>query len=265
MRVWLRLLNTTFQEAMEYRVEGVIWFLYDVLPPIVMVFLWLAAYREQSVVAGYTLPEMLFYYLGTMVLRTLVTVHSEWEIAWEVRQGTLSNYLVKPLNPWVYWLADQLAWKAVRLLFLTPVVAGTVLWLLGELAPPRLGVEHAVALPLALVLAFLLCYGIKLALGMTAFWITDIGGVMGLYEVLAYLFSGTILPLDLLPPVLQQIAALLPLQYIYYFPLSVALGRVSSVDLWQGLLAQTLWTAGSLALARVVWQRALVRYEAVGG
>jgi ABC-2 type transport system permease protein len=265
VKKYLLLLNLALQDALQYRVEGLIWFLFDVLPPFMMVFVWVAAYRETEQISGYTLATMLGYYLGLALLRSALTTHPEWDIAEAIRDGKLALLLLKPLDPWGYWLVGDVPWRLTRLLMLAPIMLIAFVLLGGQLQPMNPGVETALALALSLPLAFLLCFFLKLLIGFAGFWLLEINALAGLFEVAIYLFGGTIVPLELLPESLRIMAALLPFEYIYAFPLALALGRVDGDEIWRGLALQAFWTAGLFWLARLFWRGGLRRFEAVGG
>lgn len=265
MRKYTAMLKVSFQDAMEYRVEAAIWFLYDVVPPFMMVFLWTAAYQEGETAPGFTLAGILTYYLAMLFLRTMVTPHVEWTVDWDVRMGYLSRYLIRPVNVWGFWLASEVAWKGVRLFLLLPVLVGAMVLLAPYLTMPSLGPWEVLASLVSVVMAFILCFFLKLNLGLTAFWLLDVGAVAWLYEAVVMLSSGTWLPLELLPPALASVARLLPFQYVYYFPANLLLGRVHGAELAAGLAGQVLWVLAAYLLARALWPLALRRYEAVGG
>jgi ABC-2 type transport system permease protein len=263
--LYVALWRITLQEALQYRVEAAIWFLFDILPPIMMAFLWLAAYESQASVAGYDLSSMLLYTLGVMILRTVITAHTEWGIDHEIRQGILSTYLVRPFSYWAFCFVAETAWKAVRAMLITPVLIACLIWLGPHLRMPALGWSQVPPLLLSLVLAYVLCFFVKLCLGFLCFWATDIGGIATLYEVVVYVFGGVLLPLDLLPEPLQAVAAALPLRYIYYVPLSLLLGRLDGPGAWAALATQLGWIGVMALVAGVLWRHGLRRYEAVGG
>ena len=265
MRTQLALLGFFLQEALQYRVESAIYFLWDVLPPLMMLFLWLAAYEEQPIIAGYSLSEMLVYTVGVMVLRTVTTSHIEWGMDYEIRQGILSTNLVKPLGVWSFWFTGELAWKIVRGLLIAPVLLGCLLWLgptMREAAP------SPDRLPLVLVSAFLgyqVCFLMKLCLGFVGFWTNDLSGPSTLYEVLAAVLGGVLIPLAFLPEQLRFVAKLLPIQAVYNVPLGVMLGKDVGGSPWVGIGMQLGWIVLLWLLASVIWRAGLRRYEAVGG
>ena len=263
--LYLALWRMVLQEALQYRAESVIWFLFDVSGPIMMAFLWLAAYEGQASVAGYDLSSMLLYTLGVMVLRSMIDTHIEWDVNSQIREGTLSMHLVRPFNVWGLWFLTGTAWRAMRVMLVTPVLLGCLVWLGPYLRASELGWERAPLLVLAVGLAYLVSFFLKLCIGFTAFWLTEMFGILALVEVTSVVFGGMLLPLDLLPPALRALAAALPFQYIYYVPLSVMLGRLDGAELWTALAIQVGWAAALGLLAYAIWRRGLRRYEAFGG
>jgi ABC-2 type transport system permease protein len=129
VRLYLALLKISIQDSIQNRVESSIWFLYEMLPPLMMAAVWLEAYRHQDSVAGYSLSEMLAYTLGMLVLRGAVTIYTEYRMDDEIRQGTLSAYLVRPINLWAYWFVDGAGWKTIRYILTVPVMVGALIWL----------------------------------------------------------------------------------------------------------------------------------------
>lgn len=265
LRLYVALWRVAFQEALQYRAESAIWFLYDVLGPIMMAFVWLAAYQGQSQVAGYDLGAMLLYTLGAMVLRNAITSHCEWDIDRQIRQGELSTVLVRPMNPWGMWLVPDFAWRILRLMLVAPVLLVCLLWLAPYLDAPRLGWSELPSVAFSIALGYLACFFLKLCLGFTGFWLTDISGMVTLYEVLTYVFGGFLVPIDLLPGWLRPVADVLPFQYLFSVPLQAAIGRLGGPDLTRALSVQVGWTAALGLVAYLLWRHGLRRYEAVGG
>jgi ABC-2 type transport system permease protein len=262
LRTLGRVFSLSVQEAMTYRVEGAIWFLYDLLPPLIILATWLAAYRDMDSIGGYSLGSMLVYYIGVIGLRALITTHQEYAINYDVRHGDLANLLVKPVNLWLYWLANEAAWKVWRLALVTPVTLALALWFRDEIAWPT-PAALAPAL-LACVFAFALCFLLKQCLGYLSFWFIQLDGVIQAYELCSILLSGELLPIDLLPPAWQTIAQALPFAYLYYFPLQVALGKATGAALWTGLAIQAGWIAAVGLLSMALWRRGLRHFEGVG-
>ena len=265
MRLYLTMVRLSIADAIQYRVESAIYFLYEMLPPIMMAFVWLTVYQEQSTVAGYALDEMLAYTIGVLVLRGTVTFHVEWALDHEIRQGLLSTQLIRPFNYWAFLFVDAIAWRFVRLLFIVPVLLGCLYCLGPELRGISIPLDRLPILALSVVLAYGVCFYLKLCIGFVGFWTNEIMGIATLYEIVASVLGGILIPIALLPDGLQVIAKLLPIQAIYSVPLSIMLGKSEGADPWFGIVLQLGWIVVLWALAMVLWRAGLRQYESVGG
>ena len=128
-----------------------------------------------------------------------------------------------------------------------------------------LPLERLPLLALSVALAYVVCFYLKLCLGFIGFWTNDIMGITTLYEVVANVLGGILIPIALLPEWLQVAARLLPIQAIYNVPLSIMLGKSEGADPWFGIALQLLWIVVLFALAKVLWRAGLRQYESVGG
>jgi len=265
VRLYLTMVRLSIADAIQYRVESAIYFLYEMLPPVMMAFVWLTVYQDQSTVAGYALAEMLAYTVGVMVLRGTVTLHVEWALDHEIRQGLLSTQLIRPFNYWAFLFADAIAWRFVRLLFAVPALLAFLYWLGPELRGITVPLERIPVLAISVALAYVVCFYLKLCLGFIGFWTNDIMGITTLYEVIASVLGGILIPIALLPEWLQVIARLLPIQAIYSIPLAIMLGKSEGADPWWGIALQLGWIVVLWALAMVLWRAGLRQYESVGG
>jgi ABC-2 type transport system permease protein len=199
-----------------------------------------------------------------MVLRTVVTSYPEYNIDYQIRDGSLSNLLIRPLNVWAYWCVDTLGWKMFRNLLTVPVVIGALVWLGPDLARVSVPLNRLPALAVSLLLAMVVCFLLKLCLGCSSFWTNDIVGAATLYDLVAGALGGLLIPIALLPDWLQTIARLLPIQAIYNVPLTIMLGKTGDLNPWLGVLLQLGWIVVLWGLAIVLWRAGLRQYESVG-
>jgi len=71
-------------------------------------------------------------------------------------------------------------------------------------------------------------------------------------------------PLQLMPPLIQRLAAYLPFQFYIYFPVSLILGRVPPETMAWKFALGLVWLAVAYSLFRLIWREGLKRFSSVG-
>ena len=89
--------------------------------------------------------------------------------------------------------------------------------------------------------------------------------VFDLWLGLFFIFSGYILPLELLPGWLWAVAQWLPFRFLLSFPVEVMLGLVDGPAMWRGFAVQWGYVAFFGVVCLRLWKAGLRRYAAYGG
>jgi ABC-2 type transport system permease protein len=254
------LLRAAWLDALAYRGELLIWMLAGALP-LVMLGVWLPL-AEQGLIGSYTPGEFVAYYVGALTVRQFTGVWVIWDMEREIRLGELSPHLLRPVHPLLRYLAMAMSDKPLRTLVALPIFAGTML-LLPWARPPFVPL-NALALPLALMLAFALYFTMQCCIGLLSFWITQVIAIQELWFGIYSLASGFLIPLDLFPAPVTSALRYLPFRGMLAFPLALLLGRLSPAEVAEGLLLQLAWAAFFCGLMLLLWQRGLRQYSAVG-
>lgn len=260
MRKFGVILKATWSDALAYRAELVIWVLTGALP-LVMLAVWLSLAGDGGV-GGFSGDDFVAYYVGAMVIRQLTGVWIIWDMEREIRMGELSPQLLRPFHPLLRYLAMALSDKPLRLAMMIPVIAGALLIAPGALPQPD--ALSLAALPLAIVLAFLIYFCNQCCVGLLSFWWTQVLAVQDFWFGLYAFASGYLIPLELLPEPVRQVLALLPFRAMLGFPVELLLGRLAPGAIGAGLAIQLFWVVVLFGLMQLLWRRGLRRYGAVG-
>jgi ABC-2 type transport system permease protein len=89
--------------------------------------------------------------------------------------------------------------------------------------------------------------------------------VWDLWFGLFVIFSGYLLPLELLPRWLGAIVEWSPFPYLLSYPVQTVLGLLDRGAALRALGISWLYASGFVLLALVLWRRVLLRYAAYGG
>lgn len=268
MKTYWKVALLGWQDSLVYRFNSLIWILYSLLPSLTLMLVWLAAYGTGGAgtrFGGFNLSSMMTYYLFVTALSVAITPNPEWDIAQTIRDGKLTPFLLRPVGYFGYRFAWESSYQVVKTAMMLPAFA--LLWwsFRAHIAIPPLGLIRGLALFTSCALAYVILSQLKFMLGLSAFWFQEPGGLIEVWNVLAGLFAGRLLPLALLPAWARVVGDVLPFGVLYGFPMDILLGRLENEAIWFGLLRQLLWM-GVLGLGvRIMWARGLRQYESVGG
>jgi ABC-2 type transport system permease protein len=253
------------QGTLVYRWNFLIRAAFSLISLAVVVILWSAAYRGEGLIGGFTLEQTISYFLLITFANFVVAANNEdYQIAEEIRNGLINQFLLKPINYFAYRLTLFFAARLVSA-FLAMIPLLVVYPLIADyLQLPNEAWRWAVAVP-ALFMAALLQFSIAYCYGLLAFWFLEIAGFVVLSLAVESLLSGQIFPLDLLPEPLFRLSQLLPFYYQMYFPVAVLSGRLDQAQAIEGLFIQAVWVLLFIGIAALLWRRGLRRHTAVGG
>jgi ABC-2 type transport system permease protein len=181
----------------------------------------------------------------------------------EIRDGTLSAKLLRPIHPLYGYAADHLSAIPMRILVVSPIVAALIVTSWSRLVQhdPRL----LLVLVASLVGAWLLVFFSMVLLGSIAFFVDSAMGPFELWIGVHAIFSGYLIPLEVLHGWFGRLVDVLPFRFMLAFPVETLVGLLSPADAARQLAAQWLYVALTAVLARRVWRAGVARYAAFGG
>jgi ABC-2 type transport system permease protein len=261
LRATPTLLRVGFAEAIAYRAELLVWILATTMP-LVMLALFSTVAREAPI-GRYGQAEVVAYFLSTFVVRQLTGSWAAWQIAMEVRSGTLSTRLLRPIHPlWAYAM-EGLAGVPLRAAFGVPLAGIALVWTSWSKLShdPRIWLCFAVAIFFGWAITFL----VNVILGTLSLWIESSLRLVDLYLVFFFVFSGYLVPIEVFPKALRTIAYALPFRFQIGFPVELLTAMHSPTRALELLGVQLAWVLALLAGALVLFRRGLARFGAFGG
>lgn len=259
---YLQTIKVAIINSFQYRTSTYFYMFGMLAEPVIYLVVWSTVANAQGgQVAGYTAGSFAAYYIVWMLVRNMNIVLTPYAWEWRIQKGELSGMLLRPLHPIHYDLAYFAGNRTMSVIFWLPIAAVLVL-----LFRPTFTTT-----PLDVLIFFFAMWGAYLIrsmllwlLGMITFWTTRVGAIYELYFALELLLSGRLMPLVLMPTWVQRLAAFLPFQWTFGFPIEALIGQLSPRDLLLGVAAQAAWIVGSFLLVRVVWHYGVRHFSSVG-
>jgi ABC-2 type transport system permease protein len=260
-RAYPSLLRVGFAESVAYRAEMLVWMLTTTMP-LVSLALW-SAVADVAPVGRFTSSRFAAYFLATLVVRQLTGSWIVWQMNQEIRTGTLSRRLLKPVHPLVAFSAENLSALPLRAALSLPITVLALFWIeSGSLprSPLTLGV-----LVISVFGAWLINFLTMAIIGTLAFFFESSTAVFEIWLCAFMLLSGYLVPLEIFPSWLRAASAVLPFRYTLAFPVEVMTGMLTGGAMLRDLAVQWAYVAGALALTTLGWRAGLKRFAAFGG
>lgn len=268
MRTYLHVFQIGIQNALVYRMNFFIRSAFGLVPLLGTLYLWKAVYASKggdAEVAGYALSTMISYYLIVTLVDTMTAVaEDDWQIAADIRDGRISQFLMKPIDYLRYRLCLFWAGRLVYVLSAS-VPIGTFLVLHYQDWDASTDPGTWLCFGFSILMTGLLQFFISYTMALLAFWVLEVSTFIFILYAFEYIAGGFMFPLDILPGWLHQAMMWTPFPYQMFFPVSVLLEQVQGEALVSGLAIQGTWVLLAYLLARRVWNAGIRHYSAVGG
>jgi ABC-2 type transport system permease protein len=262
-----KLLKQAVVKSLAYRGELSLWLILDIVPMLVLLLVWVSVYAGQpeAVNRGYSLNQILQYYLLGIIINGLVASHFEsWRVN-EIREGKIDFYLLRPF-PYpleIFW--RDLGDKCLHIICKIPFYF-FVWWALSQVLPldfPQVTLLTWLQVGLMLVGAYLVEFILALCIVFLGFWIEGAEGLEHFKWLTVTLLSGWMVPVTFMPTWLRWLVEWLPFKYMYAYPIGLlqSTTQLHIIDLciFGGFLGVLI------LIAHFLWQGARYQYASHGG
>jgi ABC-2 type transport system permease protein len=263
LTIYKRLWQVNWAEQWQYRANLLMYLFYWLVSPIVYLAVWTTIANNKGSVSGLTASDFISYYLTLLIVDQLtseITIHI---LAYKIQDGTLSGELLRPIHPILTGaLINNIAFKLLNLLAFIPIWLVLALLFRPDFSSVTPG-SILLAIP-GILLGFWLSFLMGAMITCMAFWTTRVYSVSQFFNMLVILLSGQFVPLQLMPPVVQTIARILPFQMFRFVPIEIILNRMPLNDILINYTISLGWLVVFSFLFRWVWREGVKRFSAVG-
>lgn len=252
----------TFQQAFVYRARILTYAFINTFSPVVMILIWSEYYRSGQSVSGYSYGQLVSYYLA-VILVSLIISRVQSTVVIDIKDGSLSNYVIKPFKYFLFRAFWELAWYAAKIIsFAIP------LFIIIYLIKLPLGFVNDWSRILLTIVAFILAYFLSFTfsmfIGLLAFFITDSNGLDSLSRAASEILTGKLFPITFFPPLVQRVVDYSPFKFMVYFPAFSLIGRYQLPEMLNGIALGITWTVVLVFLCWFCWKKGIEKFSAVG-
>lgn len=262
---YVRILLLQVEHVLQERARSFVWFLLTLLGPLVFILFWYgASHGGGQVATGWSFSAIASYYFILPIAGAALMTHQEEEIAEiDIHDGSLVQYLMKPFSYYWYKFYEEIPYRMLQGFYAILTFAVFAL-LFKNLVVLTNDPEKLFLSVFVIILAFFLAFTFKMVVGILAFWMTDIGGLYELIDVVLIIFAGYLLPLELMNKSVERLATLLPFSSMIYFPIITLQGKLNPPEIILLIIRQIIWLAIFGLAYRFLWKHGVKKFSGVG-
>jgi ABC-2 type transport system permease protein len=244
----------SWEQGFVYRLNFILWRVRIVLQLLLVYFIWWTVFQSTDSVFGYNQSSILTYIVIAALIRAIVTSSRATDLNNQINDGSIANFLIKPLGLIRYYLARDFADKLLNIAFVILEISVVVLIL-----KPKIMLQENLVILIIFVIASIMGIVLNFAIGflisLTSFWVENSWGPLFLIMILLEGLGGGLFPTDILPVSVFNMLMLTPFPYLIYFPAKLYLGTMSISEILFGFLILTFWII-------ILWQIMIMTLKA---
>lgn len=248
---------------LEYRLN---YFVDAIVQPLmttgIEILLWFAVFQgaHKATINGFGREYYLSYALwGAFFARIAASWMYEFRMTEEISSGSINSLIVRPMSFYEYYLSQLMGYKFVTTLtsMAVPIIAAYIFNL------PTIYSR----IPLAILLCFyylILVHTISFIVCSIAFHLTKISSFTVAKNLVLWILTGELFPLDLIPDPYKKFIIALPFSSGVFLPVGYITSRVGHAEMIQGFVSVTIGIIGLNLIGAYLWKKGMQSYVGTG-
>lgn len=258
----LALAKMHFNELNIYKSNFYFYTLNRIVEVVVYIFVWQAIYNQTGDTGGFTISQMITYYILVTTLRPMALWGINEKIGRSIRNGKINKELLNPLTYFQYYFGINLGELTFGLVVgLATFVICNIFWS----ASLPVSISYFFAFVIVVLLGIPITFFIQIIIGTIGFYTNSIWGLNIMKKAIISIFSGIIAPITLFPGWFQNLANILPFKELIYTPINIWLGQVEMNDICFIIVKQIIWAVILYIIAKIFFNHAVKKITINGG
>lgn len=265
MRNWFTSVYLTeLRRMFSYRVDFWVQFVGTVTGEILIAyFLWDALFTLNGgqKIGGYTFSTTIVYYIFSAFIGRIVMGTELGNISVEIYDGSLTRYLLYPVNYVKYNLARRLANCSLTLI---QMFLGLTLIIIFIKPPIEIHFLNFLMGVFYILAGSLFYFLLGVIIELISFWADNVWSLTVMYRFISQFLGGMYIPLAMYPEWSKKYLFLTPFPYMGSEPIKMFMNQLSYKDFYWGLSMLMMWSIPLLLILKIVWGRGTRQYSGVG-
>lgn len=268
LRTYMPFLRSGMQAAMMYRLNFMGFFIGNLFSSFVMYFIWKAVFLSQkgSTFLGFSMPEMVVYIFITSLTGYLAHSGAARDVGTEIKDGTFSMRLIKPVNYGLSCMFNELGGTIVLTSILAvPMLLGVEIYRAVSAGHVMFNVPYFLLYCVSVSMSYLLSFYFNLCFGFLTFFLKNLWGLSMVKDVIVGFLSGALIPIAFMPSAMQTVLSILPFSSMSYTPVMIYMGKYTPLHILLTMALQAVWVVAFWLFSKLIWNGATKFVTVQGG
>ena len=255
-------LKKAFRAQAVYRSQVFSKILYSILLYLIQIHIWKSINASNDVEV-----TNIEYMSGYVLISSLIAVFIAFDMNYipiieaKVKNGNVSEDLTKPVGFLMFHFFEYLGRCLFKLIF--NVVPLIVIFIISS-DSTKIDLSYLMYYFLSIIGAMVMFFMINAICGILSFWFVTVGNLHIIIDSSITLFSGSIIPLWMVPDKLKFLFDILPFKYLFYYPISILLGLLNVSEIIKVYLYQFSWCVVLILIASIIYKLGIKRLQVFG-
>ncbi len=234
----------------------------------VMFYLWRAVFASNGgdSFLGFSMTDMVVYLFLSNTTGQLIFSDVSNDIGQEIRDGSISMRLLKPVNTDLSYMFTELGTVLMKfVVLLVPMILGLELYRYFSAGTVMFNTLNFLLYILSTVLAYIISFRVNLCFGFIAFYVKNLWGIGILKNTIINFLSGSLIPLAFMPDGLRVCLEYMPFASMSYTPVMIYMGKYGAYEMLLRFGLQIIWAILLYGLSKLIWIWAIKKLCVQGG
>lgn len=262
LKTMLGLAKMQFKQYNIYKSNLYLFTINRIVEIVVYIFVWQAIYNQTGNAGGYSISQMVTYYILVFSIISFTTWGVNEDMAHSIRNGQINKELLNPLSYFQYYFGVDLGELGfASVVGLATFIICSLFW--GVTFPTS--ILNFLLFIIIILLGIPITFFLQMIVGTVGFYSNSIWGMQILRKAVISIFSGIIAPITLFPQWFQTMANILPFKDLVYTPINIWLGNITMQEILFVIIKQIIWGIILYIVSKLFFNHAVKNITINGG
>ena len=266
MKAYRSYFKSELMVGLQYRVAAFAGLFTQFFWGIILSFIYTSFYSHSSVESFSIKHLMCYVWLNQAFFSLIYPSIKDNQIMDQIKKGTVAYELCRPYDLYWWWYLKLLSkrYAACMLRCLPVIIFAFLLPTSYKLILPD-SMKILILFLITLFLGSIIITGINMIIQSISFFTNEDKGIASIFYTFMSLLSGIVIPLPLLPDIINKINFILPFRLISDLAFRTYSGNIVLNNVLIGILMQIMWIFILIIIGKIIMNKVLKKASIQGG